>query len=102
MTCAVSNLFRLKVLTSSQQRLTIVIERDFKSKYLFRIGSVITNLVTSLEIQPIRCASMLFDFGGTQDGYVATRFNLLSSTAESSATSDYVVAPKRELVGGMG
>ena len=57
--------------------------------------SVVTNLVTSLEIQPIRCATMLFHFVRTRNGYVATRFILLSSTAESSATSGYVVAQER-------
>ena len=57
--------------------------------------SVVTNLVTSLEFQPIRCATMLCHFGRTRNGYVATRFILLSSTVESSATSGYVVFPER-------
>ena len=57
--------------------------------------SVVTNQVTSLEFQSIRCATMLLHFGRTRNGYVATRFILLSSTAESSATSGYVVAPER-------
>ena len=35
---------------------------------------------------------MLFHFGRTRDVYVATRIILLSSTAESSATSGYVTA----------
>ena len=56
---------------------------------------VVTNLVTSLEFQPICGATMLCHFGGTRNGYVATRFILLSSTAESSATSGYVVVPER-------
>ena len=56
--------------------------------------SVVTNLVTSLEFQPIRCATTLFHFGRTRNVYVATRIILLSSTAESSATSGYVVAPE--------
>ena len=56
---------------------------------------VATNLVTSLEFKPIRCATTLCHFGGTRNGYVATRFILLSSTAESSATSSYVVIPER-------
>ena len=38
---------------------------------------------------------MLYLFGQTRSGYVATRFILLSSTAESSATSGYVVVPER-------
>ena len=57
--------------------------------------SVVTNLVTSLEFQPIRCATTLFHFGRTRNVYVATRIILLSSTAESSATGGYVVAPER-------
>ena len=47
-------------------------ERDFKSEYLFRTRSVATDLVTSLEIQPIRSAFMLCQFGQTRNGYVAT------------------------------
>ena len=56
--------------------------------------SVVTNLVTSLEVQPIRCATTLFLFGRTRNVYVATRIILRSSTAENSATSGYVVAPE--------
>ena len=70
-------------------------ERDFKIDLLFRIFSVATNLVTSLEFQPIRCAIMLFNFARTRNVYVATRIILLSNTAESSATSGYVVATER-------
>ena len=54
--------------------------------------SVVTNLVTSLEIQPIRCATTLFHFGRPRDVYVATRIILFISTAEGSATSGYVGA----------
>ena len=54
--------------------------------------SVVTNLVTSLEFQPIRCATTLFHFGRPRDVYVATRIILRSSTAEGSATSGYVAA----------
>ena len=57
--------------------------------------SVVTNLVTSLEFQPIRCAITLFHFGRPRDVYVATRIILLSSTAEGSATSGYVAATER-------
>ena len=57
--------------------------------------SVVTNLVTSQEFQPIRCATTLFQPGRTRNGYEATRIILLSSTAESSATSGYVFAPER-------
>ena len=62
---------------------------------LLRTRSVATDLVTSQKFQPIRCAFMLCQFGRTQNVYVATRISLLSSTAESSATSGYVVAPER-------
>ena len=89
-----SNLFRLTVLTSFNS-LTIRKELDFESEYLFRMCSVVTNLVTSLEFQPIRCATTLFQFGRTRNGYVATRNILLSSSAESSSTSGSVVAPER-------
>ena len=37
---------------------------------------------------------MLCHFGQTRNGYVAARF-ILSSTAESSDTSGYVVVPER-------
>ena len=61
---------------------------------LFRTRSVATDLVESPEIQPIRCAFMLCQFGQTRNGYVATFFILLSSTATSSATRGYVVVPE--------
>ena len=57
--------------------------------------SVVTNLVTSLEFQTIRCATTLFHFGRPRNVYVATRIILLSSTAEGSATSGYVAASER-------
>ena len=57
--------------------------------------SVATDLVTSLKIQLIHCAIMLFHFGRTRNDHVATYFILLSTTAESSATSGYVVALER-------
>ena len=55
-----------------------------------RTCSVATDLVTSLEIQPIRCAFMLCQFGRTRIGYVISYFIFFSSTAASSATSGYV------------
>ena len=58
---------------------------------LLRTRYVATDLVTSQKLQPIRCAIMLCHFGRTRNVYVATGFILLSSTAESSATSGYVV-----------
>ena len=57
--------------------------------------SVVTNLVTSVEFQPIRCATTVFHFGRPRNGYAVTRIILLSTTAESSATGAYVVAPER-------
>ena len=62
---------------------------------LLRARYVATDPVTSQNFQPIRCAFTLFHFGRTRDVYVATRIILLSSTAEGSATSGYVVATER-------
>ena len=62
---------------------------------LLRRRYVATDLVTSQNIQPICCAFTLFHFGRTRDVYVATIIILLSSSAESSATSGYVVATER-------
>ena len=56
---------------------------------------VAINLVTSLEIRPIRCATTLYHIGRTRNGYVANPFILPSSTGESSATSGYVFVPER-------
>ena len=64
---------------------------------LLRTRSVATDLVTSQNLQPIRCAFMLCQFGRTRNVYVATRIILLSSTAESSATSGYVAVPEHFL-----
>ena len=57
-----------------------------------RARYVATDLVTSQNSQPIRCAIRLRHFGRIRAVYVATRIILLSSTAEGSATSGYVVA----------
>ena len=40
---------------------------------------------------------MLYQFGQTRNVYVAKRIILLSSTAESSATSGYVAVPEHFL-----
>ena len=64
---------------------------------LLRTRSVATDLVTSQKLQPTRCAFMLCQFGRTRNVYVANRIILLSSTAESSATSGYVVVPEHFL-----
>ena len=73
----------------------IITERDFKNEYLFRMSSVATNPVTSIEFKPIRCATKLCHFGRTRNVYATTNFILLRSTAESSATSGYVVVLER-------
>ena len=70
-------------------------EREFKSEYLFRTCSVTTNLATSLEFDPIPCATTLCHFSRTRNGSVANHFILFSSTASSSATGDYVAVPER-------
>ena len=49
----------------------------------------------SLEFKPIRCATTLCHFGRTRNGYVATQYIPLSSTAENSVTIGYVVVPER-------
>ena len=64
---------------------------------LLRARYVATDLVTSQTFQPIRCAFMLCQFGRTRNVYVATRFILLCSTAESSATSGHVAVPQHFL-----
>ena len=72
-----------------------ITECDFKSEYLFRMCSVATNLVTSLEFNPIRSATTLCHFEQSRNGYIATHFILLRASVESSATSGYVVVPER-------
>ena len=64
---------------------------------LLRTRSVATDLVTSQQFQPIRCAFMLCQFGQTRNVYVAIRFILFCSTAVSSATSGYVAVPEHFL-----
>ena len=59
------------------------------------VCTVATNLVKSLESNPIRCAITLCHFGRTRNGYVGTRFILLSSASESCATSGSVVVSER-------
>ena len=74
--------------------MTVNIELDFRSEYLFRTRSVVTNL-TSLEIDRIRYATMLCHFGQTRNCSVAFHFILYCSAATSSATGDYVPVPER-------
>ena len=54
-----------------------------------------TDLVTSLEVKPIRCATTLCHFGQSRNDYVATYFTLLSRIAERSAKSGCVVIRER-------
>ena len=75
--------------------MTANIKLDFRSACLFRKRSVATNLVTSLDFDPIRCAAMLCHFGQTRNDSVAPQFLLLSSTAMSSTKGGYVVVPER-------
>ena len=71
------------------------IERDVKSEHLPRMCSAASNLVMSLDFNPIHCATMLCLFGQTQNGSEANHFITFSSNAMSSATGNYVVVPKR-------
>ena len=75
--------------------IAIITDRDFKNENFFSMCSDVTNLVISLEIEPIRCAILLCHFGRTRNSYIATRFILLSSAAQSSASNGYVVGPER-------
>ena len=59
--------------------------------------SVVTNLGTSIEFQPIRCATTLFHFGQTRDVYLATIIILLSTTEEGIARSGDVAATERSV-----
>ena len=73
--------------------MTANIELDLKSEYLLRTRSFAKNLVASLGINSIRCATMLFHFGQSWNGSVAINSILLSSTATSGRTGGYVVVP---------
>ena len=53
MTCVVN-----KTKIDSVNKFANITERDFKSEYLFRMCSVVTIVVTSLECQPIRWATI--------------------------------------------
>ena len=52
-------------------------------------------MVTSLEFNPIDCATILCRFGRTRNGYVDTHFILFSSRAKSEATGDHIAVPER-------
>ena len=62
------------------------VKRDLKGKRLFRTCSLATNLVMSLDFNPIPCVTMLCHFGLKRNDSVATHFFHFSSTATSSAT----------------
>ena len=79
---------------TATERTRIYLAATLGMNILLRTRYVATDLVTSQKSQPIRCASMLCQFGRTRNVYVATRFILLSSAAESSATSGYVAVPE--------
>ena len=70
-------------------------ELDIRSENLFRTCSVATDLVTSLEVNLISCATMLCHFGQKGNSSVATHFILFSSNGTSSVTGDYVAIPER-------
>ena len=74
--------------------MTTIITLDLKKEYFFRTCSVASNLVTSLDFNPIRSATMLCLFQKTRSGSLATHFILISSTATSSAIGGYVVDPE--------
>ena len=69
--------------------------RDFENESLFHRCSVATNLVMSLEFNPIRCVVTLCHLGQTRSGFAASHFILFSSTVTSNATGNYVVVPER-------
>ena len=71
--------------------MTTIIVLDFESESLFRTCSIVTNLVTSLEVHPIPCATSLRHFRQTRNGSIAIHFILPGSTTTSSARGDYVV-----------
>ena len=95
MTCAVIKIKIGSVKEFAVFITAIITERDFESDCFFRMCSVATNLMTSLEFNPIRCDTTLCHFGQTWNGYEATHCNLLCSTADSSAPSGYVVVLER-------
>ena len=95
MTCAVIYM-KIDSVNKFELSITAIItERDFRSEYLFRMCYVVTNLVTSLDFKPVRCANTLCHFRRTRNGYVASHFTHQSNTAENNATSGYVVVPER-------
>ena len=69
-------------------KLTTITALDFKNEPFFRTCSVANNLVVVLEVDRVRCATMLCHFAQTRNGSVATQFFLLSSSATSSATGN--------------
>ena len=56
--------------------MTITIELVFKNEYLIRMCFAATKLVTSLEFNPNRCATMQCLFGQKRNGSVAIHFSL--------------------------
>ena len=83
---AVDNINKFAMYTTAKYRAWL------KCDYLFRKCFVATNLVMSLEFNPIRCATMLC---WPNNGSVGSNFILVSSTATSSATGANVAVPER-------
>ena len=67
---------------------------------LLRTRSVATDLVRSQNLQPIRCAFMLCQFGRfavSTSTWPPESFSSVARTAESSATSGFVAVPEHSL-----
>ena len=56
--------------------------------------SVATNLVASIEFNPVRCATTVSHFGQLRNGSLATHSIQFSSTATSSDTNEYLTVPE--------
>ena len=75
--------------------MTVYLELDFRSENLFCTRFVATDLVTSIELNLILCATMLCHFGQTRNGSMDNLSILPSNTETSSATGGYLVFPER-------
>ena len=62
---------------------------------MIRTRCVATNLVNSLELEPVRCATMLCRFGQTRNCSVAIHCILRGSATTRKATGDYVAVLRR-------
>ena len=75
--------------------MTKTTQRDFKSEFLFCTCFLLTNLVTSLEYNPLRFATMLCHPRQTRSSYLAIPVLLRGITVTMSATGNYVAVPER-------